>query len=193
MNYATRHVAELFSVSPETVRNWANEFAEYFSVVGNPPKGKQRRFTIDDLEIFSLIAEMKGRGANFDEIHLALAAGQRGELPQLPLDEDTALVSPEKEKRFALQIQHLQQTMIKVEQERDTAIAQLQPLKDEIIRVQAQLDTSKGMYETRVQELNEQLREAQKRVEELIREAAQSYYRELQEAQQENNHTPNNP
>ena len=47
MNYATRHVAELFTVSAETIRNWATEFADYFSVVGNPPKGKQRRFTVE--------------------------------------------------------------------------------------------------------------------------------------------------
>ena len=78
MNYATRHVGQLFHVSGETVRNWANEFAAYLSVVGNPPKGRQRRFTDEDLAVFSLIAEMKNRGATFDEIHAALAAGQRG-------------------------------------------------------------------------------------------------------------------
>ena len=45
------------------------------------------------------------------------------------------------------------------------------------------------MYEAHIQELNEQLKDAQKRVEELIREAAQSYYREIQELQQKDNHS----
>ena len=74
----------------------------------------------------------------------------------------------------------MQQTLARLEQQRDDALAQAQPLKDDIIRIQAQLDTSKGMYELRIQELNEQLKAAQKRVEELIWEAAQAYYREIQ-------------
>jgi hypothetical protein len=63
-------------------------------------------------------------------------------------------------------------------------LAQVQPLKDEIIRIQAQLDTSRSMYETRIHELNEQLKEAQRRAEELIREAAKAYYQGLREGEQ---------
>ena len=84
-------------------------------------------------------------------------------------------------------MQYLQQTLARLEQQRDDALAQAQPLKDEIIRIQAQLDTTKGMYETRIQELNAQLKEAQKRVEELIREAAQAYYRGQREAHENQN------
>jgi DNA-binding transcriptional MerR regulator len=186
MNYATRHAADLFTVSPETIRNWANEFAEHFSVVGNPPKGKQRRFTLEDLEIFSLIAQMKEQGATFDEIRAALANGQRGALPPLPIAEMDTTLAPEKEKHLAVQMQYLQQQLIKVETERNMAQAQLQPLKDEIIRIQAQLDTSNGMYETRIEELNEQVKDAQKRIEGLIRETAEAYYRGLLESRPKN-------
>ena len=186
MNYATRHAADLFTVSPETIRNWANEFAEHFSVVGNPPKGKQRRFTLEDLEIFSLIAQMKEQGATFDEIRAALANGQRGALPPLPIAQIDTTLAPEKEKHLAVQMQYLQQQLIKVETERNMAQAQLQPLKDQIIRIQAQLDTSNGMYETRIEELNEQVKDAQKRIEGLIRETAEAYYRGLLESRPKN-------
>lgn len=188
MNYATRHVGDLFHVSGETVRNWANEFVMYLSVVGNPPKGKQRRFTDEDLSVFSLVAEMKQRGATFDEIHMALAAGQRGAPLQFVQDERSVARS-EEEPSIALQVQYLQQTLARMEQQRDEALAQVQPFKDEIIRIQAQLDTSRGMYESRIQELNEQLKEAQRRAEELIREAAKAYYQGLREAQPDNNHS----
>src|SRR5215212_6826613 len=104
MNYATRHAADLFNVSPETIRNWANEFAEHFSIVGNPPKGKQRRFTVEDLEIFSLIAQMKEQGGTFEEIHAALANGQRGTLPPLPADGGDTTLAPEKEKHLVVQM-----------------------------------------------------------------------------------------
>ena len=134
---------------------------------------------------------MKARGATFDEIHLALAAGQRGSLPRLPIDEESSLLPPEKEKRFVLQVQHLQQTLAKVERERDSAIAELQPLKDEIIRTPGSIGSTffKDMYEAHIQELNEQLKDAQKRVEELIRKAVLSYYRGIQKSQQKDNHS----
>ena len=183
------HVGQLFHVSGETVRNWANEFASYLSVVGNPPKGKQRRFTDEDLAVFSLVAEMKERGATFDEIHAALAAGQRGASLQFAADGEVSTQS-EDEPTLAIQVQYLQQTLARLEQQRDDALAQAQPLKDEIIRIQAQLDTSKGMYESRIQELNEQLKAAQKRVEELIWEAAQAYYRGIYKSQPDNRQSP---
>lgn len=69
-------------IAKETIRQWSIEFAEYLSPSASPSeKGKHRLYNDDDWTVFSLVAEMKDRGVTFEEIHLALKNGQRGELP----------------------------------------------------------------------------------------------------------------
>lgn len=85
MNYSAIQTAELFNVARETIRKWAIEFDLYLSPSARPESGGIRRFTQNDLEIFALIAEMKGQGKVFDDIHAALRAGQRGIVPDMPI------------------------------------------------------------------------------------------------------------
>ncbi len=80
--YSTKHVTDHFKISPETVRNWSKEFAAYLSDTAKPDSGQSRRFTPDDMEVFALIADYKKRGYHFEDAHLALRSGQRGEYPQ---------------------------------------------------------------------------------------------------------------
>lgn len=79
--YTTSHLTNLFNVSHQTVKNWCKEFADYLSPTATPPANRQRQFTDDDLMVLALVAELKGAGATFEDIHAALAVGQRGDLP----------------------------------------------------------------------------------------------------------------
>jgi len=76
-----KDIAVRFNISRETVRIWAKEFASYLSPTANPSKGNQRNFDDEDLSVFALIAEMKGQGNTFEDIHASLQAGQRGHVP----------------------------------------------------------------------------------------------------------------
>lgn len=84
MNHSTIQTAELFNVARETIRKWAIEFESYLSATARPPEGGVRRFTVEDIEVFALVAEMKEQGKVFDDIHAALRSGQRGQIPDNP-------------------------------------------------------------------------------------------------------------
>lgn len=79
-HYTTKDIASLFSVSQETVKNWSREFAVYLSATATPPAGTKRVFTDEDTAVFALIADYKSRGLTYTDAHIALQAGQRGEV-----------------------------------------------------------------------------------------------------------------
>ena len=89
MSFKNENVQNTFSITEQTVRNWADSFAKYLSPGANPGSGATRLFTREDMAVFSLIAEMRGQGKKYDAIGLALENGQRGGLPDLP---DEALI-----------------------------------------------------------------------------------------------------
>jgi DNA-binding transcriptional MerR regulator len=74
-------VARLFDISKQSARGWSAEFGDYLSPAANPPAGHARRFDEVDLAVFALVAEMRAAGANYADIHAALASGQRGQPP----------------------------------------------------------------------------------------------------------------
>lgn len=80
-HYTSRHVRELFAISHQTVKNYADEFSGFLSVTGAPGKGRTRLFTEDDLAVFALVKSLKDRGMTYADIHTALQAGQRGTVP----------------------------------------------------------------------------------------------------------------
>jgi DNA-binding transcriptional MerR regulator len=166
MAYSSRHVCVLFGVAPETVRNWTEEFLRYLSPTANPGKGRHRGFSEEDMKVFALIADMKKQGRVYDDIHAALRNGQRGEAPALPADEMQALLITDQKHEFALQIQRLETEIGRLQQERDEVVSQLQPTRDENIRLQARLEAA----QERIQALSEQLEKERRRVEDLNRE-----------------------
>ena len=84
---STGKVAAYFNRSEATIRNWAKEFAKHLSPTGVPEAGKVREFTIEDMTILDLVATLKDQKRGYEDIHVALDAGQRGNPPDL--DEKT--------------------------------------------------------------------------------------------------------
>lgn len=82
--YTTSRISDLFNVAPQTVKRWASEFAAYLSADAAPAAGHRRAFGDDDLKVLVLVASLKAKGKTFTEIHAALKAGQRGDVPEMP-------------------------------------------------------------------------------------------------------------
>ena len=95
--YQTKDVCDIFGISRQTVRIWTAEFSEYLSPSATPEKGQQRNFSDADMAVFALVHEVKDRGGTYDNAHLQLKTGQRGELPQsrlsVQVESDTQLAS----------------------------------------------------------------------------------------------------
>ena len=71
-----------YGVRANTIRRWTNTYAEYFSDDANPPKGKRRRYTVEDADVIDLIATMREEDAEPGEILNALKTGKRGSWPR---------------------------------------------------------------------------------------------------------------
>lgn len=80
-NYTTKDIATIFKVSHQAVKTWAKVFARFMSPTARPEAGKRRLFTDDDLRVFALVREYTQRGFNFDDVQIALQAGQRADIP----------------------------------------------------------------------------------------------------------------
>lgn len=86
--YQNKHIQAMFNISPASVRNWANDFSDYFSPSANPPAGQTRLFTDDDLRVFATIHRLKFESnLTVDEIVDRLETGVRDEPPvEIPSD-----------------------------------------------------------------------------------------------------------
>jgi DNA-binding transcriptional MerR regulator len=143
---------ELFGVkSSQTIRNWANEFREYLSPSANPSEGTKRFFTYEDMEVFALVSEMSQQGKPFEEIHLSLANGSRGDLPEDNAADVKAIIA----QQGAIRLSQLRNQIAELE-------AQVDPLKEENIRLKTQLENT--------QKTEAELKEARNTINTLNRE-----------------------
>jgi len=53
--FSVSETARLLEVDRKTIMDWSYHFFEYLSKSSNPPKGKQRLYTIEDIRIFAYI------------------------------------------------------------------------------------------------------------------------------------------
>ena len=111
----TAEVAAYYKRTEQTIRAWAREFSDYLSPTANPGGGKGRNYTVEDLQVIALIAEMKDSNATYEEIHASLAAGQRGDPPNMSVDDLRVLRATEGEKRAGVEIQALQQHIVDIQ------------------------------------------------------------------------------
>jgi DNA-binding transcriptional MerR regulator len=168
MGYTTNDIKAIFSIAPETVRNWTREFARYLSVTANPESGRTRLFTEEDLKVFDLVNRMREDNKSYDDIHAALIAGERGNGPGVSPEDIRALVTGETERQLALEIQILRR-QLSIAEER---VKEHDELKTKSIRLEAEKEGEKR----RADELQAQLKVAQEKIENLLRESGRAYH-----------------
>jgi DNA-binding transcriptional MerR regulator len=150
--FTTKHVHELFNVTPQTVRNWASEFVSYLSPSATTGNG-WRRFTADDLAVFALVKELTEKGRNYSDIHATLKTGQRGDLPSdityVTSGQINALLVGDVEREFALKVQEIDNLREEIEDleaklsKRDVDVGRLEGMNEELRKRNLQLE---GLY-----------------------------------------------
>ena len=168
MAYTTNDVKTIFNVAPETIRNWAKEFARYLSVTANPESGRTRLFGDDDLKVLDLVNKMRNENKSYDEIHATLATGQRGTGSPFTPEEVRALVGGEMEKQLSMEILMLRRQLANAEDQ----LKDHEEIKTQNIRLSAEKEAEKR----RADEYAERLKEAQEKLESLLREIGKSYH-----------------
>jgi DNA-binding transcriptional MerR regulator len=156
--YQSKHIQALFNISGETVRTWATEFERYLSPSANPEKGRTRRFTESDMQVFSTINRMREEGAHFEDIHAALGTGYRDEIELLENDDEDFLEVIAKREYLALYqlVQELAKRIASIETGGSEAlrneIQELRKERDEMIG-------EKAVLQYRLQEAQKRLKE----------------------------------
>lgn len=141
------------------------------------------------MRVFSLVAELKGQGMTFAEIHANLQSGQRGEAPILAPNQLTEITTSERESRLELELDQLRQILVRTQQELETVrkIAdQVSATKEENIKLQTSLEHVIKERET----LEQQVKELSTRIEELAERAGREYARGYIEAIREKGSLP---
>lgn len=181
--YGTRHVEMLLNVSHETVRRWAQEFQSYLSTTSQPGKNRDRRFTTEDVQVLSLVKQLRGEGMSIPEIHTAIKNGQRGEMPTITPDEVRQLATSEHETALSLEVSRLQQLVISLSNQLDTAkeaAAAAEELKIQNATLATKLEaTTQNLNnaQERIGELSKQLTEAVQEIKDLSKQLGQEYAR----------------
>lgn len=98
MEYYSKDLSRRFNITNETLRQWTLEFKRHLSPGANPGDGQHRRFTFDDLEVLTLVHEMRQKKLPYEDIHASLDVGERG----VPSVDPAALVPLESQKQLAL-------------------------------------------------------------------------------------------
>lgn len=174
----------MFDISTQTVSVWGREFDKYLSPTAKPGGRRKRQFTKGDLEMIALIADMKGQGHTFEDIHATLNTGQRGQPPTLEPEDVQAIVSRDFEYRLQLENEKLQGMLVQAQNALAKAQEQLKEL-DSLKVERAKLETRiEGLVEERSAErerLERQIQALSQKVEELSMKAGQEYAKGFQE------------
>ncbi|MCB9454220.1 MAG: MerR family transcriptional regulator [Anaerolineaceae bacterium] len=168
MGYTTNDIKTIYGIAQETVRNWTREFARYLSATANPETGRVRLFTDDDMKVFDLVNRMRQDNKAYEEIHVALIAGQRGNLPAVSPEDVRAIITGETERRLTLEVQLLRRQLATAEDK----LAELDEAKTHNVRLEAEKEAERR----RADELAARLDDAQSKLESLFREVGKAYH-----------------
>ncbi len=176
MAFTTRHVAAYFKRVEPTIRKWSVEFADYLSPTGAPEKGKSRQFTIEDMKVFDLIADMRDSGNTYEEIHMALKSGNRGNAPDVNEQDLRVLQATEGERRVTLEVEALQRAIVDMRRQLTLAETKAAQLDEANITI-AKLETSLSSKVDNLSEAKTQLEVARQEVIKLSKQLGEEYIR----------------
>ncbi len=145
--FQTRHVSQLFDVSHQTVKDWCDAFADFLSPTATPGKGRARHFTDEDMRVFALISEIKRSGGTYEDVRIALGAGQRGFVPD---QLDQAIMMPQN-----ISITRLRHAL-------EEARREAQQLRDELMQVRGENRLLREQLEARDRQIRQLYRDLAK-------------------------------
>lgn len=146
--YSPRHLQSMFNLSPQSVRTYAAEFKRHLSIHANPGNMKHRAFTEDDVKVMALVADMRKNKVDFEDIHAALAAGERGEAPPVPPDELVELVLSPQARDLLNSLTTLDERITALENSQGTKdAADLETARQEIRRLEREIGRLEALLE----------------------------------------------
>jgi DNA-binding transcriptional MerR regulator len=181
LSFTSKEIAHIFGYTEQTVRKWADEFSEYLSGDASPGSGKHRDFQVEDLPVLSFVAEQKNKHATYEEIHASLKAGARGDMPEISEDHLRFLAASESEKQATLEVVTLQRHISDLQTRLNRAeiiATKVEQVTQDNIRLQTRLEMTEEAAQSKEEEITDlkaELKESQRRIEELNRQLGREY------------------
>lgn len=136
--YTTTQLAARFKITDQTVKRYAGEFRAYLSPTATPEKGDTRLFTEADLTVYDLIVSMKSdQKQTFEQIHMALASGQRGR--DVDMEPDSITPQSTGQLRLLTRISDLETQLETEKTLRLKSEGQVELLKEQLEKLQERL------------------------------------------------------
>jgi DNA-binding transcriptional MerR regulator len=184
MEYTSRQVAELYKVSVETIRQWTQEFGDFLSLSTRPGANKSRRYSVEDMRVLALVADMKHMGMGSDDILATLLSGQRGADPDEIEQGAQLAIQSDREKRLSFEVSRLsglfEQTKKQLE-EAQAKLAEMQQVRDENVKLQTSLEHEAQQRQALEQQVKELHTRAQELAERVGREYSKGFIEGLRE------------
>lgn len=143
----TRHLADLFGISPSTVKKYSGMYGQFLSEKARPQQEREHRlFDTDDLKVFSYVVQQTKLNIPHDEIILGLANGARADIPSRYGEYSLSIDKNEQLLILQTRVTQLQAEVEILRSERDKRIAaegQVMLLERQLEKVQTKLDDAK--------------------------------------------------
>lgn len=117
----TKQVADRLGKHENTVRNYAQQFAEFLSPA--PPKGEYRDYTDDDVRVLHFVAQLSDKSMRIEDIKSTLRhrLDEGTSLPPVippvsPVEKQGLVTVPEMETQLALKDAQLRELQIRMEE-----------------------------------------------------------------------------
>jgi len=142
--YKTGEIADLLDVHPNTVRSYADQYAEHLSEYATAAR---RRYTYDDALVLMTVVQERNKGLTPDQILEVLDQGTRvDELPD-DTDDTTSDVIPVQVVSLQTKIERLGVELTRARADLDTALDDNAGLRDRVIRLERDLGEATGKLE----------------------------------------------
>lgn len=176
--YTTTQLSEILEKTPQTIRNWTEEFSDFFTPLATQD-GRNKLYTVEDLSVLSFIKEMREAGFRPKEIHNALARGDRSDIDveelEISLRNVEANLNPTK---ILVELQIAQQQIDALNSELETMRQELtesRKLREDYIRLETEMNYVRAHYDERIEELNKQHEQRLKDRDAQVTQSAQLY------------------
>jgi len=175
--YKAGDLAHRLDIHPNTIRNWADSYAQFMSehALGKA-NAARRRFTEHDALVLATIADLRAKGLTPEQIVESLNAGQLiDRLPDLPTEEEeearksVSLVPLATLQRALDQVRVLESEIDRVRHERDLALEQRDRSVAELTQHVAALREQLGRAEGRLESADQLRGDLQKALDEIHR------------------------
>jgi len=88
-------------------------------------------FILDDIRVFALVREMSKHGFAYEDVHVSLRSGQRGDIPEVP-GELVATIAPQIVASLREDNTNLKEQLQYTAKERDEAVGQVKLLERQL-------------------------------------------------------------